>query len=287
MGKLIFALILFVLGLGASRALASMAAAPSGPWQRAARGLHLASRAVFAVGVALPALIVLLSTFKVIPAVHVGVATLFGQVQPKPLQEGLNFINPLLDVTQMSTQGQRRTGRYDAASKDLQAVHVEMVLNYRLIPDRAPEVYQKIGVNYESLIIDRAAPEVLKANTSLHNSAEILQKRQIIKADVQKDVTTWLVKYGVEMKEAALANIRFDPAYENAIEAKGVADALRIKGEAESNYNSRVSASLTPVLIQQQYLARWDGRLPQYTLGGNVVPFIQIPGAAAGEAPRR
>jgi hypothetical protein len=80
MGKLIFALILFVLGLGASRALASMAAAPSGPWQRAARGLHLASRAVFAVGIALPALIVLLSTFKVIPAGHVGVATLFGQV---------------------------------------------------------------------------------------------------------------------------------------------------------------------------------------------------------------
>jgi hypothetical protein len=157
MGKLIFALIVFVLGLGASRALASMAAAPSGPWQRAARGLHLASRAVFAVGVVLPALIVLLSTFKVIPAGHVGVATLFGQVQPKPLQEGLNFINPLLDVTQMSTQVQRRTGRYDAASKDLQAVHVEMVLNYRLIPERAPDVYQKIGVNYESVIIDPAA----------------------------------------------------------------------------------------------------------------------------------
>jgi regulator of protease activity HflC (stomatin/prohibitin superfamily) len=315
MGKLIFALVLFVLGLGASRALASMAAAPSGPWQRAARGLHLASRAVFAVGVALPALIVLLSTFKVIPAGHVGVATLFGQVQPKPLQEGLNFINPLLDVTQMSTQVQRRTGRYDAASKDLQAVHVEMVLNYRLIPDRAPDVYQKIGVNYESVIIDPAAQEVLKANTALHNAAEILQKRQIIKADVQKDVTTWLVKYGVEMKEAALANIRFDPAYEKAIEAKqieeqkaeqkryeliqaqrqaeivaaaakGVADALRIKGEAEASYNARVSSSLTPVLIQQQYLARWDGRLPQYTLGGNVVPFIQIPGGAAGETPR-
>ena len=41
-----------------------------------------------------------------------------------------------------------------------------------------------------------------------------------------------------------------------AAQAKGVADALRIKGEAEANYNGRVSSSLTPVLIQQQYLAR-------------------------------
>jgi regulator of protease activity HflC (stomatin/prohibitin superfamily) len=271
-----------------------------------------------AIGVVVPALVVLLSTFKVIPAGHVGVATLFGQVQPRALPEGLNFINPLLDVTLMSTQVQRRTARYDAASKDLQAVHVEMVLNYRLIPDRAPEVYQKIGVTYESVIIDPAAQEVLKATTALHNAAEILQRRPFMKAEVQKELTTWLVKYGVEMKEAALANIRFDPAYEKAIEskqieeqkaeqkryeliqaqrqaeivaaqAKGVADALRIKGEAEAHYNGRVSSSLTPVLIQQQYLSRWDGRLPQYSLGSSVVPFIQIPGAPAPapEAPRR
>jgi regulator of protease activity HflC (stomatin/prohibitin superfamily) len=320
MGKLIFALILFALGIGASRALASMAAAPSGAWQRAAPHLRLASRLVLAIGILVPVLVVLLSTFKVIPAGHVGVATLFGQVQPRALPEGLNFINPLLDVTLMSTQVQRRTARYDAASKDLQAVHVEMVLNYRLIPDRAPEAYQKIGVTYESVIIDPAAQEVLKATTALHNAAEILQRRPLIKAEVQKELTAWLVKYGVEMKEAALANIRFDPAYEKAIEAKqieeqkaeqkryeliqaqrqaeivaaqakGTADALRIKGEAEANYNGRVSSSLTPVLIQQQYLSRWDGRLPQYSLGGSVVPFIQIPGAPAPapapEAPRR
>jgi hypothetical protein len=48
-----------------------------------------------------------------------------------------------------------------------------------------------------------------------------------------------------------------------------------------------VAASLTPVLIQQQYLARWDGRLPQYSFGGgNVVPFLSLP-AAGGDAGRR
>lgn len=39
-------------------------------------------------------------------------------------------------------------------------------------------------------------------------------------------------------------------------------------------------------IIQQQYLARWDGRLPQYMLGGNASPLIQLPGSG-GEAPRR
>ena len=213
----------------------------------------------------------------------------------------------------------KHAARYDAASKDLQAVHVEIVLNYRVMPDRAPEVYRNIGPNFSSVIIDPAAQEVLKANTATHNAEEILLQRPQIKADVQRDLTAWLAKYGLEMKEAALANIRFDPAYEKAVESKqieqqkaeqkryeliqaqrqaeivaaeakgkgdaaleearGVADALRLKGEAEATYNARVSASLTPVLIQQQYLARWDGRLPQYSFGGNAVPFVQVPGA--------
>jgi regulator of protease activity HflC (stomatin/prohibitin superfamily) len=220
----------------------------------------------------------------------------------------------------------RHAAKYDAASKDLQAVHVDMVLNYRLIADRAPEVFRGIGLNYSSVIIDPAAQEVLKANTATHNAAEILLKRPAIKGDIQRELTAWLAKYGIELKEASLANIRFDQNYEKAIEAKqieeqkaeqkryeliqaqrqaeivaaqakgkgdaareeakGVAEALRIKGEAEATYNARVAASLTPVLIQQQYLARWDGHLPQYNLGGNVVPFLGLP-AAGGDAGRR
>jgi len=203
-------------------------------------------------------------------------------------------------------------------TKDLQAVLVEMVLNYRLLPERAPEVYQKIGVNFANVIILPAAQEVLKANTALHVANEILRQRPKIKLDVQETLATWLAKYGVELKEAALANIRFDKAYEKAIEdkqieeqraeqklyeltqaqrqaeivaatakgkgdaaraqAEGEADALRTKGEAEAMYNAKVAASLTPALIQQQYLMRWNGQLPQYMLGGDNSLLLQLPG---------
>ncbi len=251
---------------------------------------------------------------------------LFGQVDPTPLREGLNLVNPLYEVVLMDTRVHKHQARYDAASKDLQAVHVDMVLNYRPIPERAPEVFRSIGLGYSSMIIDPAAQEVLKANTAVHNAAEILLKRPLIKADIQRDLTAWLAKYGIELKEAAMANIRFDAAYEKAVEAKqieeqqaeqkryeliqaqrqaeiaaaqakgkgdaareeakGLAEAIRIEGEAEAAYHAKVAASLTPALIQQQYLGRWDGRLPQYSLGGNAVPFIQVPGMGGDPARR-
>jgi prohibitin 2 len=266
--------------------------------------LSMGANITLAVGLVLAGLLVLFSTFVVIPAGHVGVASLFGSVQPRPLSEGLNIVNPLLAVTPMSTQVQKYQEKYEAVTKDLQAVLVEMVLNYRLLPEKAPEVYQKIGVNFANVIILPAAQEVLKANTALHVANEILRQRPKIKLDVQETLAAWLAKYGVELKEAALANIRFDKAYEKAIEdkqieeqraeqklyeltqaqrqaeivaatakgkgdaaraqAEGEADALRTKGEAEATYNAKVAASLTPTLIQQQYLGRWNGQLPQY-----------------------
>jgi regulator of protease activity HflC (stomatin/prohibitin superfamily) len=88
----------------------------------------------------------------------------------------------------MNTRVQRRQARYDAASKDLQAVHVEMVLNYRLLPDKATTAYRGIGPNYASVIIEPAAQEGLKANTALDVTTEILQERPLIEADVQKDL---------------------------------------------------------------------------------------------------
>ncbi|HTO10100.1 MAG TPA: prohibitin family protein [Candidatus Binatia bacterium] len=316
MGKLIFAVIVFVVGFALYKVLGrqGLLPAPLAP---------VVPRLVLALSIGVPAFIVIFSVLRIIPAGHVGVKVLFGQVDPQPLREGLNVVlNPLYDVVDMDVRVVKHTARYDAASKDLQAVHVEMVLNYRVMPDRAPEVYRNIGPNFSSVIIDPAAQEVLKANTATHNAEEILLQRPQLKSDVQRDLTVWLAKYGVDMKEAALANIRFDPAYEKAVEAKqieqqkaeqkryeliqaqrqaeivaaeakgkgdaalaearGVADALRLKGEAEATYNARVAASLTPVLIQQQYLARWDGRLPQYSFGGNAVPFVQVPGAPAG-----
>ncbi len=310
MSKLVLAVIVFLVGMGISRYLDGAEDLP--PQAR-----KLGSRVTFVGGIAIPVLILILSTFRVIPAGHVGVALLFGQVQPVPLKEGLNVVNPLYDVVDMDTRVARHTARYDAASQDLQAVHVEMALNFRLLPDKAAEVYQRVGTGYSNVIVDPAAQEVLKANTALHNAAEILQKRPAIKADIQKDLTAWLVKYGIELKEVALSNIRFDASYERAVEAKqieeqkaeqkryeliqaqrqaeiaaatakgkgdaareeakGVAEALRIKGEAEGAYNAKVASSLTQTLIQQQYLSRWDGKLPQFMMGGNATPLIQVP----------
>jgi hypothetical protein len=60
-------------------------------------------------------------------------------------------------------------------------------------------------------------------------------------------------------------------------QAEGEADALWTKGEAEARYNAKVASSLTPTLIQQQYLMRWNGQLPQYMLRADNSLLLQLP----------
>lgn len=315
MGKLIVAAVILVVCMVVWRILGTFTtrARPDD-----ARILRFARTALLHVGWAIPLLIIAFSSWVIVSTGHVGVVLLFDKVQPRPLYEGFNVIAPWYDVVQLSTQVKKKVGKFDAASKDLQTVHVEMAINARLLPDHAPKMYQTVGRDYENVIIAPAEQEVLKAHTALYNASDILHQRPKLKSEVQGDLAAWLLKYGIELREASLSNIAFDPAYARAIEAKqvqeqaaeqkryevigatreaekvaatakgaadavregakGKADALKIEGQAQAEYNARVSASLTPVLIQQQWIEAWRGgaHVPQ-VMGGGQGFLLQMP----------
>lgn len=319
MGKLVFAAVLIIIGFIIGRILTSVAQAMR--VTPPPRLLVVARQAKYA-GIVLAALIVFFSLFVSVDSGHVGVVTVFGRVEPEPLYNGLHLILPWKDVRQMSIQIQKHESKYDAVSIDIQAVHTVMAINYAIQSEYAPEIFRSIGMNYQGAIIDPAASEVLKANTAVHPANDILQQRPKIKADVQSGLTTWLAKYHILVKEVSIKDIHFEKDFEHAVEekqiaqqiaqkkkyeveqatqdalskvatakgegdsakakAEGDAAALRIRAAAEAEYNQKVAMSLTPVLIQQQYLQRWNGVLPMYSLGdGKTGLLLQMPGQPA------
>lgn len=76
-----------------------------------------------------------------------------------------------------------------------------------------------------------------------------------------------------EVKEAE-ANAKIAVA-----KAEGEAKAMKIKADAEAYYNKTIAASLSPMIVQEDWIEKWDGKLPTYSGGGNsAVPFIEIGG---------
>ena len=45
--------------------------------------------------------------------------------------------------------------------------------------------------------------------------------------------------------------------------AKGEAEATKVKADAEAYYNRTISASLSPLIVQEDWIEKWDGKLPE------------------------
>src|SRR6059036_1298886 len=58
-------------------------------------------------------------------------------------------------------------------------------------------------------------------------------------------------------------------------EAEGDAEATLVKARAQAESNKLLQQALTPLLIQNKAIERWNGTLPQFT-GGGATPFINL-----------
>jgi prohibitin 1 len=58
-------------------------------------------------------------------------------------------------------------------------------------------------------------------------------------------------------------------------EAEGDAQATLVKAKAQAEANRLLQEALTPLLIQNKAIERWNGTLPQFT-GGGAIPFLNL-----------
>jgi prohibitin 1 len=92
------------------------------------------------------------SALVVVPAGHVGVIDLFGQVTPTTLKSGIRLVNPLARVVKMSVQTQEIKETMNVPSKEGLAVEIDVSGLYHLDPEQAAEVYRTVGQNYVSVL---------------------------------------------------------------------------------------------------------------------------------------
>ena len=51
--------------------------------------------------------------------------------------------------------------------------------------------------------------------------------------------------------------------------AQGEAEATKVKADAEAYYNRTIAASLSPMIVQEDWIEKWDGKLPTVASSGS------------------
>ena len=244
-------------------------------------------------------------SFVIVPAGHRGVVLWWGSVEKRIMGEGLNFKVPVAErVIKVDVKVQPHPFReIDAASKEYQMVRLTGMMNFHIDPSYVNLLYQTVGLDFANKVIDPAFNDFVKEVVPNYLITEILPKREEIRKRAMTKLGDNLARYHIIVDDIYIANIRFSPEYEKAIEAKQVAQqqvetqrqvlaqreieaqqkVATAKGEAESilvvaqgqaKANDALSRSISPILVEYKGIEKWNGILPQFT--GGVVPFIDV-----------
>lgn len=189
--------------------------------------------------------LIAVSSFTIIPAGHVGVQVLFGRVKPEPLTEGMQLINPFVDVQQMSVrtetytmsavagEGQvRGDDSIQALSADGLSMPLDITVVFRLVGSDAPRVYRDIGADFvEKIIRPSSRTAVREAIAGFTAQEAYSTKREELPAKMQELLIqrvkslleqrdTFKGATGVVVEQVMLRNIQLPVKVKNAIEAK-------------------------------------------------------------------
>ena len=119
-----------------------------------------------AAGLAVIMVSIVVSAFTVISAGHTGVQVTLGEVNPLPLTEGVHFVNPISSIKDVDVRLQKAELKgANAGTKDLQVVHTDIVVNYRLDPTKVPHIYKEYGLNVDEKVLGPGINEAFKSVT--------------------------------------------------------------------------------------------------------------------------
>ncbi len=192
-------------------------------------------------------------------------------------------------------------------SKDGSEFHVSPLLNYSVKREKVPYIFAKYRVELamiESGFLKTAVYDAFRVVANSYTADELISNRQQFEIKVRKVLESQLSPEGFILSQFT-SNLIYPTTFKKAIEAKnnavqtaltaenqvktaeaeakikiaraeGNAKAMLTQAKAEAEANQLKQRTLTPMLIQQQWIEKWNGHLPSTMLGDKTTPMIGI-----------
>jgi regulator of protease activity HflC (stomatin/prohibitin superfamily) len=236
------------------------------------------------VGIAVIALGLLFSVFKVIEPGKVGVQVLFGKVQDNVLESGLHIINPLVDVTTFDIQTQNYTMSAVHAEGQVQGddairvlssdgleVTIDLSVLYKVNPAKAPFILQNIGMDYVDKIVRTVSRTAIRDNAVNYVAVDLYSiKRQEFQDKINRTISLSFAKRGLELQQILIRNISLPASVKASIESKinaeqeaqkmqfvlqkerQEADRKRVEAQGIADYQKILSTGLSDKQLQYE-----------------------------------
>lgn len=180
-------------------------------------------------------------------------------------------------------------------SKDGSEFSVSPIMNYSVQRDKVPAIFSKYRRSLENIeegFLKTAVYDAFRLATNKYTADELISNRAVFEVEVRKLLDGQLLKEGFVINQFT-SNLIYPDTFKKSIEAKNnaVQSALRAENEvktaeaqakikvatangnaqamltaakAEAEANRMKQVTLTPLLLQLEWINKWDGKLPVY-----------------------
>jgi regulator of protease activity HflC (stomatin/prohibitin superfamily) len=180
-------------------------------------------------------------------------------------------------------------------SKDGSEFQVSPIMNYSVQRDKVPAIFSKYRrplQDIEEGFLKTAVYDAFRLATNKYTADELISNRAVFEIEVRRLLDGQLLKEGFIINQFT-SNLIYPETFKRSIEAKnnavqaalraenevktaeaqakikvataeGNAQAMLTSAKAEAESNRMKQVTLTPLLLQLEYINKWDGKLPVY-----------------------
>ena len=253
--------------------------------------------------------IFLMNSCERIDAGHVGVKVdMYGSgkgVNDVTECTGVVFYNPITTKiyefpTFIQHKEYKDENSFVVNSKDGSEFSVSPIMNYSVQREKVPAIFAKYRRSLEEIeegFLKTAVYDAFRLATNKYTADGLIGNREVFEIEVRRLLETQLLKEGFVINQFT-SNLVYPDSFKKAINAKnnavqaalmaenkvkqaeaeakikvatanGNAEALLANARAEAESNRLRQQTLTPMLLQQQWIEKWKGNVPTTQLGTN------------------
>lgn len=240
-------------------------------------------------------LLVFVQSICVIPSNTVGVKySALNGTSKNTLKEGVHFVTPFVDkIYKIDTTVQERTDEsVSVQTKDAQWAKMQVNVKYEVSKSNAFKVYKQYKTMdaLKENIIGNYAQNAMNEVCSNYNIIDLLgdqrneiinKASEILRENLEKEGVTLKMltikdldagkKIEKAISDEAVAKKQVETAKQKQEKARTEAETKLIEAEGEANANAVKTKALTPEVLQEQWINKWDGKLPKVTDGNTMI----------------
>ena len=182
--------------------------------------------------------------YQSIPAGHVAVATLFGEVQSKHYPEGFHIVNPLYQWHLYDVRQKTHSETSNVPSQDQLQTKIDVSVQYRLVANQTPSILKETGNIGDVLavhIVPKLRSQIREQGKSIKRAEDFFleETQATLQIALLEGLKDYLGTKGVAVEAVLIRDISLPPFITKAIEAKKEREQEVEKQKAElERYNT-------------------------------------------------